>query len=438
MRSLGKRASGVWDSDDGRSSAFPEVHAKGRGARPTEAAPATIGYRGAQRAAPGRVLILSPSHAGEPCVTHVIYRPRVGSDRVLRSSSEPCGAGPSVGEAKERDVGQRGRVVVTGASGGVGRAIAEEFGRRGWRVGLIARGAAGLEGARAAVERRGGSALVLPADVADSGAVERAAEEAARAWGGIDVWINAAMATLLAPITDTTPEEFKRVTEVTYLGQVHGTLSALRRMSRQGHGTIVSIGSALAYRGIPLQAAYCAAKFATRGFLDSLRTELIHDRSPVRVTAVHLPAVNTPQFDWARNKTEGRPRPVPPIFQPEAIAREVFRAAMEAPREVWLGFPAVKAIIGDAVAPAYADRTLASQGYSSQLSDAPALDRRDNLFEPVDDERDFGARGRFSSRASDRVHAFHPARLRAGAAAAGALAAAGVALLLARSGNARR
>lgn len=324
-----------------------------------------------------------------------------------------------------------GRVIVTGASAGVGRAVAVEFGRQGWRVGLVARGRAGLEGAREEVEHQGGTALVLPADVADAKAVEAAAERATQAWGGIDVWVNAAMATVLAPVRETIPEEFRRVTEVTYLGQVHGTMSALRRMSRQGHGTIVSVGSALAYRGIPLQAPYCAAKFAVRGFLDSLRAELIHDRSPVRVTEVHLPAVNTPQFDWARNKMPRRPQPVPPVYQPEAVARAIVRAAHEAPREVWLGGSALRVILGDAVAPGMVDRALARQGYDGQQTDAPAQARRDNLFEPLDEDRDHGMHGRFGDCAASEVMALRPGRLRAGAAvAAGALALGGLAVLL--------
>ncbi|MGR3248854.1 MAG: SDR family oxidoreductase [Paracoccus sp. (in: a-proteobacteria)] len=323
------------------------------------------------------------------------------------------------------------RVVITGASAGVGRAVAEEFAAQGWHVGLIARGRAGLEGARAAVERRGAVALTIAADVADAQAVDRAAEEVVAAWGGIDIWINAAMATVLAPSREVTPEEFRRVTEVTYLGQVFGTMAAVRQMSRQGHGTIVSIGSALAYRGIPLQAPYCAAKFAVRGFLDSLRAELLHDGSPLRVTEVHLPAVDTPQFDWARNKMPHRPQPVPPIYSPQAIAVEVYRAAMEAPREVWLAGSAVKAILGDAAAPTVVDRVLAGQAYSGQQTDQAAESRRDNLFDPVDDLQDHGANGRFGDRARTRVRSIRPARLRAGAAAvAVGLVAGGVIALL--------
>lgn len=320
-------------------------------------------------------------------------------------------------------------VVITGASAGVGRAIACEFARHGWSVGLVARGEGGLDGARAQVDRLGGTGLALPADVADAAAVKAAADRFAERFGGIAVWVNAAMATVLAPIADTSPEEFRRVTEVTYLGQVHGAMAALRHMRRQGFGTLVSIGSALAYRGIPLQAPYCAAKFATRGFLDSLRTELLHEGSPIRVTEVHLPAVNTPQFDWARNKMPQRAMPVPPVYQPEAIAREVYKAALRAPREVWLGGSAAQAILGDAAAPGLVDRVLSGQGYSGQQAEEPARGRPDNLFEPMDREEDFGARGRFDAIASDRVRAIDPLWLKAGAvAAAGALAIGGLAL----------
>lgn len=324
-------------------------------------------------------------------------------------------------------------VVITGASAGVGRATAIEFARHGWAVGLIARGEGGLAAAKADVERHGGTGLVLRADAADAAAIDAAAEQVQRIWGGIDIWINAAMVTILAPVEKIAPEEFRRVTEVTYLGQVHGTIAALRHMRRQGHGTIVSVGSALAYRGIPLQAPYCGAKFAVRGFLDSLRSELLHDESPIRLTAVHLPAVNTPQFDWARNKMAHRPQPVPPIFQPEAIARAIFRAAHEAPRELWVGRSTLQVITGHAAAPSVVDNTLASQGYSGQQTSEPANEGRpDNLFEPVDHDRDFGAHGRFDRQASHRAMAIDPGLLRSGLmVAAGAVALGGLAYALA-------
>lgn len=325
-------------------------------------------------------------------------------------------------------------VVITGASAGVGRAVAQEFASRGWSVGLIARGRAGLEGARRDVEARGGQALVLPADVADAAALDRAADEVVARFGRIDLWINAAMATILAPVSEVTPDEFRRVTEVTYLGQVFGAQTALRQMRRQGYGTILSIGSALAYRGIPLQAPYCAAKFATRGFFDSLRSELLHEKSPIRLTEVHLPAVNTPQFDWARNKMARAAQPVPPIHAPEAVARAVFRAAMDTPREVWLAGSAVKAILGDAALPAVVDQVLASQGYDGQQTEEAAQDRPDNLFDPLDVSIDYGAAGRFGDQARGSVTTWHPGRMRA----LGAFLAGAVALAAARGVMGRR
>ena len=216
-------------------------------------------------------------------------------------------------------------VVVTGASAGVGRAVARAFAARGWTVALIARGHDGLEGARREVEEAGGKALVLPADVADARALEQAADRTVEAFGRIDVWVNNAMATIFAPAEQIRPEEYRRVTEVTYLGQVHGTLAALRHMRRQGGGTVVQVGSALAYRSIPLQSAYCAAKAAARGFTDSLRSELIHENSPIRLTMVHLPAVNTPQFDWARSRLPRRLQLVPPIHAAEISAKAIVR-----------------------------------------------------------------------------------------------------------------
>ena len=234
--------------------------------------------------------------------------------------------------------------VVTGAAG-VGRATAIAFAHKGFNVGLIARGRDGLEGTRRDVEAAGGRALVLPLDVADAEAVLAAADQVIAAWGKIDVWINDAMTTIFSPVHEIKPDEFRRVTEVTYLGQVYGTMAALKHMRRRNAGTIVQVGSALSYRAIPLQSAYCGAKFAIRGFTDALRSELEHDKSRVRLCMVQLPAVNTPQFDWARNRMPKRLQPVPPIYQPEAIAREIVRAAREAPRELWIGRSALKAII---------------------------------------------------------------------------------------------
>jgi NAD(P)-dependent dehydrogenase (short-subunit alcohol dehydrogenase family) len=288
---------------------------------------------------------------------------------------------------------ERPVAVVTGASAGVGRATAVAFARKGWAVALIARGEHGLDEARQEVEQAGGLALVIRADVADPEAIDAAGDRIVAEWGGIDVWVNNAMATVFAPASETTPAEFRRVTEVTYLGQVHGTLTALKHMREQGGGTIVQIGSALAYRSIPLQSAYCAAKAAARGFTDSLRTELIHEGSRIRVTMVHLPAVNTPQFDWARNRLRRRLQPVPPIYDPEVAARAILRAAVKAPRELWVGSPTIQAILGTMVAPGLMDRLVARRAWDGQMTAEPAAPRPGNLFEPVAGNANL--RGRF-------------------------------------------
>ncbi|MHB8813729.1 MAG: SDR family oxidoreductase [Steroidobacteraceae bacterium] len=315
-------------------------------------------------------------------------------------------------EVIERGVGT---VVITGASAGVGRATAIAFARSGFNVGLIARGHDGLEGAKRDVEAAGGRALVLPLDVADAQAVSAAADRVVAEWGKIDVWVNDAMATIFSPVHEIEPDEFRRVTEVTYLGQVYGTMAALKHMRPRNHGTIVQVGSALSYRAIPLQSAYCGAKFAIRGFTDALRSELAHDKSRVRLSMVQLPAVNTPQFDWARSRMRQRLQPVPPIYQPEAIAREIVRAAREAPRELWIGHSALKAIIGTLLLPGLGDHILATEGYSGQLAAEPARSGRpDNLFEPV--SGDPGAHGRFGARARHTVIGFDPTWLRVGAA----------------------
>jgi NAD(P)-dependent dehydrogenase (short-subunit alcohol dehydrogenase family) len=288
-------------------------------------------------------------------------------------------------------------VVITGASAGVGRATAIAFASRGWAVGLIARGEQGLAGAVQDVEEAGGEALAIQADVADPDAVFAAADAVVAEWGRIDVWVNNAMVTIYAPAEAVKPEEFRRVTEVTYLGQVHGTLAALRHMRKAGQGTIVQIGSALAYRSIPLQSAYCAAKAAIRGFTDSLRSELIHDGSAIRLTMVHLPAVNTPQFDWARNRMPRRLQPVPPIHQPEVVADAIYRAARAAPRELWVGRPTMQAIIGQKLAPGLLDLLAARSAWDGQMTgERKRAGRPDNLFEPV--ARDAGAEGRFGRR----------------------------------------
>ncbi|RAI42851.1 SDR family oxidoreductase [Rhodoplanes roseus] len=305
-------------------------------------------------------------------------------------------------------------VVITGAGAGVGRATAVAFARAGYDVALVARGRDRLEAAAREVRAQGANTLVLPLDVADAAAVEAAADRIERELGPIDVWVNVAMVTIFAPVHDISADEFRRVTEVTYLGYVHGTLAALARMRPRDRGTIVQVGSALSYRAIPLQSAYCGAKFAIRGFTDALRSELLHDKSRIRLTMVQLPAVNTPQFDWARNRLPTKVQPVPPIFQPDAIAREIVRAAGRPTREVWLGVSAVKAIIGGMLVPGYADRLLATQGYSGQItSEARPKDQPDNLLEPP--PGDPGARGRFTARAQSRCVSFDPAWLRGGA-----------------------
>lgn len=289
-------------------------------------------------------------------------------------------------------------VVVTGASAGVGRATARAFAAEGAAVALLARHRGRLDAACGEIRTEGGVALGLVVDVADAKQVEAAAERVENELGPIDVWVNNAMVTIVARIDDLEPEEVHRVTDVTYHGTVHGTLAALRRMRARNRGTIVQVGSALAYRSIPLQAPYCAAKAAARGFTDSLRAELIHDRSNVRITMVHLSAFNTPQFDWARNRTARRLQPVPPIFQPEIAARAIVRASRGRHRELWVGWPAVKAIFFNRLAPGIADRVVAKQAFDGQHTDEAARSGRpDNLFDTVDSA--VGARGRFDDRA---------------------------------------
>jgi NAD(P)-dependent dehydrogenase (short-subunit alcohol dehydrogenase family) len=291
-------------------------------------------------------------------------------------------------------------VVVTGASAGVGRATVRQFARRGARLGLIARGRERLEATADEVERLGGQALVLPGDVSDSARMEEAAAAVEARYGPIDVWINNAMVSVFSPVYAMEAAEYRRVVEVTYLGVVHGTLAALRRMRPRDRGVIVQVGSALAYRAIPLQSAYCAAKHAVAGFTESLRAELLHDRSRVRLTIVHLPALNTPQFEWARSRLPRRAQPVPPIFQPEVAARAIVWASRHQRREVWVGGATVKAIIADKVAPGLADRYLARTGYAAQQTDEVAdPDRGDNLWQPA--AGDYAAHGRFDDRARD-------------------------------------
>lgn len=324
-------------------------------------------------------------------------------------------------------------VVVTGGSAGIGRATVEEFARRGWDVGIIARDATRLEAASRAVRNLGRRACTVSADVADAEQLELAAQHIETTLGPIDCWINNAMATVFAPVSQLSAAEFLRGTQVTYLGQVHGTMVALKRMRRRDSGTIVNVGSALSYRAIPLQSVYCGAKYAVRGFTDALRSELLHDALNVHLTMVHLPAHNTPQFEWALNKMLRRPQPVPPIFQPEVAARAIYFAATHRRREVWVGWPTIKAILANKIAPGLLDRYLARDGYTGQLSaQRTPADSPNNLFNPVDG--DFGAHGRFDARARRFSYALWLTRHRTGLTLIfGALAAA----LLFRNGKSR-
>ena len=292
-------------------------------------------------------------------------------------------------------------VVITGASAGVGRAAARAFAVQGAHIGLLARGRDGLDGCRRDVEERGGRALALPTDVADPGQVEAAAAAVEATFGPIDVWVNNSMVSVFSPVKEMRPEEYRRVTEVTYLGTVYGTLAALRRMLPRDRGTIVQVGSALAYRGIPLQSAYCAAKHAIQGFCDSLRCEMIHDHSRVKLTMVQMPALNTPQFGWVKSRLPRKAQPVPPIYQPEVAADAIVWAAHHPRRELEVGLPTVEAIVGNYVAPGFLDWYLARTGFAAQMTDEPAdPDRPHNLWEPV--AGDHGAHGAFDERARER------------------------------------
>ena len=305
-------------------------------------------------------------------------------------------------------------VAVTGASGGIGRASAIEFGRIGAKVALIARGTAGLAGAAREVEQAGGKAVIIKADVADAAAVETAVDRVEDELGPIDVWVNVAVTSVFAKLTDISPEEFRRVTEVTYLGYVYATMAVLPRMQRRGRGTIVQVGSALAYRGMPLQSAYCGAKHAIQGFHESIRAELLHDKSPVHVTMLQMPAVNTPQFSWVLSRLPKQAQPVPPIYQPEVAGRAVVHAAKHPRRrEYWVGGSTVATLTGNTFFPGILDRSLGKSGFSSQQTkqdrdpNQPA-----NLWEPADETQDFGTRGVFSYRSKNTSLQFFASRYR--------------------------
>ena len=316
--------------------------------------------------------------------------------------------------------GEQEVVVITGASAGVGRATARAFARSGACIGLLARGQDGLEGAVEDVRSAGGRALAIPTDVAHAEEVEVAAAAVEKELGPISIWVNNAMTTVFSPFKQITPDEFKRATEVTYLGAVYGTMAALKRMLPRDRGCIVQVGSALAYRSIPLQAPYCGAKHAIRGFTDSLRCELLHDRSRIHLTMVQMPALNTPQFGWCKTRLPRQPQPVPPIFDPEVAAEAIVWAAHHRRREVFVGGSTLEAIFGNKVAPGVLDRYLARNGYKAQQTgEAVDPDRPDNLFEPV--PGDHGAQGAFGDRAHQRSLQLWETTHHSWAALAGAL-----------------
>ncbi|HZN17268.1 MAG TPA: SDR family oxidoreductase [Micromonosporaceae bacterium] len=320
-------------------------------------------------------------------------------------------------------------VVITGASAGVGRAVAAAFARRGARLGLLARGAAGLAAAEKECAELGAARVcTAEVDISDATALDAAADRIAGDLGPPDIWVNNAMVSVFARVWDITPAEFRRVIEVNYLGSVHGTLAALRTMRPAGRGTIVQVGSSLAYRGIPLQSAYCASKHAVQGFLDSLRAELLAEHPGIRLTMVNLPAVNTPQFSWVRTRLPRHPQPVPPIYQPEVAARAILWAADRAPRELNVGAPTVVTRVLDVLVPGLVERYLARRGFDAQQTPEPVdLARwRDNLDAPVDGDTDHGAHGEFDDRAKRRSPQLWLATHK-GAVAAGAAAALGTA-----------
>ncbi|HWU93431.1 MAG TPA: SDR family oxidoreductase [Sphingomicrobium sp.] len=323
-------------------------------------------------------------------------------------------------------------VVITGGTAGIGRATAREFARHGCNVAVLARGQDGLDATRRDIEDLGGKALAIPTDVADWKAVEAAADQVEREFGPIDIWVNNAFAGIFSKFLDVTPEEYERVTQVTYLGQVNGTRAALKRMLPRDKGAIVLVGSALAYRGIPLQSAYCGSKHAIQGFIDSIRCELLHAKTKVTITMVQMPGVNTPQFDWIRAKLPGQPRPVGKVYQPEVAGRAIYFAAHDGRKEMLVGLPTIEAVWGNKVASSAMDDYLAATGFASQQRpERVSPDRKDNLFEPV--AGDHGAHGSFDDEAVDSSTELwiseHKTQL--GLAALGAAAIAGAGFMLA-------
>ena len=329
-------------------------------------------------------------------------------------------------------------VVITGSSGGVGRATAQAFARHGASICLVARGEAGLEGAKQDVERLGGRAITVVGDTSDPQTHERAAQQTEETFGPIDIWINVAFTTVFSPFMEIHPDEYRRVTEVTYLGYVYGTQAALRRMIPRNRGKIVQVGSALAYRGIPLQTAYCGAKHAIQGFTEALRAELIHNKRDINMTMVQLPAVNTPQFTWGRNKMPRKAQPVPPIYQPEVIAEAIYWAAHHKKRQLYVGGSTVTVIMGNKFFAKFGDWYLGRTGYKSQMRDEPKdPNQPDNLFEPADTLKDYGAHGAFDNRSIDHSYQTWAAEHKgivAGALAAAAGAAFAGSIVLGRRG----
>jgi NAD(P)-dependent dehydrogenase (short-subunit alcohol dehydrogenase family) len=322
---------------------------------------------------------------------------------VLKSPTRAKEASEMVSFLKKEAEKRPRVVVVTGATAGVGRATVREFAKEGAYIGLLARSQVALEATQREVEALGGRAVAVPTDVADADQVEAAAETVERELGPIDIWVNNAMVSVFSPVRKMTAEDYKRVTDVTYLGYVHGTLSALKRMNPRNRGLIVQVGSALAYRGIPLQSAYCGAKHAIEGFTDSLRCELINEKSKVRVTEVHLPAMNTPQFSWVKSRLPGKPQPVPPIYQPEVAARTIIWATHNKRRGILVGWPTVAAVYANKIAPGLLDLYLGKTGVDSQQTDEPDdPDRQNNVWQPLDEDR--GAHGGFDEIAEEKSY----------------------------------